>query len=58
VTRTLARLRTLACAAAAAAVLSACAGSGVGVAARVGDVRITHDAVSDRVDRGWVRQWK
>lgn len=55
-TRSLARLRTLACAAAAAAVLSACAGSGIGVAARIGETRITHDAVADRVDRGWVGQ--
>lgn len=53
-TRTLARLRTLACAAAAVAVLSACAGTGVGVAARLGDIRIGHDEIADRVDRGWV----
>ena len=59
-TRTLDRLRTLARAAVAttvaAAALSACAGSGVGVAARVGDVRITHDMIAERVERGWVGQ--
>ena len=43
---------TLIAAVGAAAVLAGCAGTGVGVAARLGDDRITDDAVVEHVDRG------
>jgi parvulin-like peptidyl-prolyl isomerase len=39
--------------AAAASVLTACAGSGLGVAARIGERRITAEEVRDYVDRGF-----
>jgi foldase protein PrsA len=49
VTRTLARLCAVA---AAASVLAGCGGTGVGVAARLGDERITTETVTTRVERG------
>lgn len=47
-------VRTLLAAGAAAAVLAGCAGSGIGVAARLGDDRISHDSLVGHVERGYV----